>query len=154
MTTQETIEKLKNYDELEGKYNEALARIDEYERERADVLAKIAIAKKDIEKEGIIAGALNSAIDMLKPSAPNDNEIKIGDVVERNGELGLVVHVNKWASLMLCDELITLIPANYRDKDIVKIGIWEINQNIHITGKHYPILETLDELRGEHDETH
>lgn len=27
MTTQEAINKLKNYDELEGKYNEALARI-------------------------------------------------------------------------------------------------------------------------------
>ena len=36
MTTQEAIYKLENYDELEGKYNEALARIDEYERERAE----------------------------------------------------------------------------------------------------------------------
>lgn len=79
-------------------------------------------------------------------------KINIGDVVERNGEQGLVVHVNKWASLMLCDELIALIPAKDRGGDIVKIDIWEINQNIHITGKHYPILEMLDELRGENDE--
>lgn len=79
-------------------------------------------------------------------------KINIGDVVERNGELGLVVHVNKLASSMLCDELIALIPAKDRGEDIVKIDIWEINQNIHITGKHYPILEMLDELRGENDE--
>lgn len=92
MTTQEAINKLKNYDELEGKYNEALARIDEYERERAEVLAKIAITKEDIKKAGIISGALNSAINMLEPPTPED-EIKVGDIVKdkRDGEIGIYV---------------------------------------------------------------
>ena len=40
-------DKRKEIDELEGKYNEALARIDEHERERTEVLAKIAITKEE-----------------------------------------------------------------------------------------------------------
>lgn len=92
MTTQEAIEKLKNYDELEGKYNEALARIDEYEWERAEVLAQIVRAKEDIEKEGIISGALNSAINLLEPPASED-EIEVGDIVkdDRDGEIGMYI---------------------------------------------------------------
>lgn len=81
MTTQEAIEKLENYDELEGKYNEALARIDEYERERTEVLAKIAITKEEIKKAGMISKALNYAINMLEPPASED-EIKVGDIVK------------------------------------------------------------------------
>ena len=148
MTTQEAIEKLKNYDELEGKYNEALARIDEYERERTEVLEKIAITQKDIEKAGIISGALNSAINILESPAPNDDDLEAGDVIKdvRDGQIGIF--------LGKCSENeFSCLAYSQRDKSFseyvdYRFDCWQK------TGKHYPqIAEILAELRGENDES-
>lgn len=65
MTTQEVIEKLKNYDDLEGKYNEALARIDEYERERKEIADKALKALAEREQIGADHIALTEIADML-----------------------------------------------------------------------------------------
>ncbi len=148
MTTQEAIYKLENYDELEGKYNEALARIDEYERERAEVLVKIAITKKDIEKTGIISGALNSAIDMLKPPASED-EIKVGDIVQdkRDGETGIYVGMRQ------PNGKDRILAFRYDDNFFDAFLIAHTDNWIK-TGKSCPqIAEILAELRGENDES-
>jgi len=149
MTTQEAIYKLENYDELEGKYNEALARIDEYERERAEVLAKIAITKKDIEKTGIISGALNSAIDMLKPPASED-EIKVGDIVQdkRDGRMGIYVGWRRPNGKDL------ILVFRYDDEFFGAFLIVRTDNWIK-TGKSCPqIAEILSKVRGENDENH
>ena len=148
MTTQEAIYKLENYDELEGKYNEALARIDEYERERADVLAKIAITKEEIKKAGMISKALNFAINMLEPPALEDDDFEVGDIIKdmRDGQIGVFLGEssgNEFSCLIYSQRYKTF-SVNVECSD----DCWQK------TDKHYPqIAEILSKVRGENDES-
>lgn len=148
MTTQEAIEKLKNYDELEGKYNQALARIDEYERERKEIADTACKALANPEMYVYHTGLIAIANMLTTEPAPED-DIKVGDVVERNGKKGLVIYTYESVRFR---EMITVIPSiwgNYPETEI-----WEVDENVQKTGKHYPqTAEILAELRGENDES-
>lgn len=145
MTTQEAIYKLENYDELEGKYNEALARIDEYERERKEIADK---TNKALENPGVFTDrkALTEIADMLVTDPAPEDDIKVGDVVERNGKKGIVIYIFENS---VFGKMISVMPLFCPDSEA-----WEIDENVHKTGKHYPkTAEILAELRGENDES-
>jgi hypothetical protein len=157
MTTQEAIEKLRTYDELEGKYNEALARIDEYERERKEIADK---ANKALENPGVFTDrkALTEIADMLavKPTYSDDdlevgNVFKAGDVVERNGIKGIVYGIYDDGSLY--GNYLAVMPLVSSNDAMLLATIngllWEF-ETVQKTGKHYPqIAETLAAVRGE-----
>lgn len=148
MTTQEAIEKLRTYDELEGKYNEALARIDEYERERKEIADK---ANKALEIPWVFTDhkALTEIADMLTVSPTySDDDLEVGDIVknDRDGEIGMYIGkgpdgVNHVLTFRYNEEFCDTFPTYSTEH-------WKK------TGKHYPqIAEILAELRGENDES-
>lgn len=150
MTTQETIKKLENYDELEGKYNEALARIDEYERERKEIGDKALKALAEREQNGADHIALTEIADMLVASPTYiADDFEVGDVIKdvRDGQIGIFIGK--------CSESeFSCLAYSQRDKSFreyvdYKFDCWQK------TGKHYPqIAEILAEVRveGENDE--
>lgn len=148
MTTQEAIEKLRTYDELEGKYNEALARIDEYERERKEIADK---ANKALENPGVFTDrkALTEIADMLTVSPTySDDDLEVGDIVkdDRDGEIGMYIgkgpdgvnHVLTFRyNEEFCDTFLTYSTEHWKK-----------------TGEHCPqIAEILSKVRGENDES-
>lgn len=141
MTTQEAIKKLKNYDELEGKYNEALARIDEYERERKEIADK---TNKALENPGVFTDrkTLTEVFEMLTATPTYlDDEIKVGDVVERNGRKGIVIYIYEND---VFGKVISVFPLVCPASEV-----WEINENVQKTGQRYPqINEILANLSG------
>lgn len=148
MTTQEAIYKLENYDELEGKYNETLARIDEYERERKEIADK---TNKALENPGVFTDrkALTEIADMLtvKPTYLDDN-FEVGDIVkdDRDGEIGIYVGMGP-------DGFDYILVLRYYDQ-IFNARLIANTDNWIKTGKHCPqIAEILAEVRGENDES-
>lgn len=148
MTTQEAIYKLENYDELEGKYNEALVRIDEYERERKEIADK---TNKALENPGVFTDrkALTEIADMLtvKPTYLDD-DFEVGDVIKdlRDGQIGIFIgkcSENEFSCLAYSQR-----DESFREYVDYKFDCWQK------TGKHYPqIAEIFAELRGENDES-
>lgn len=153
MTTQEAIEKLKNYDELEGKYNEALVRIDEYERERKEIADK---ANKALENPGVFTDrkVLTEIADMLtvKPTY-SDDDFEVGDVIKdvRDGQKAVYLGTD-------VDDTYTIIFFS-PDREMFEIGTVGYLKYWSKTGKRYPqidialLTEILAELRGENDES-
>lgn len=150
MTPTEAIYKLENYDELEGKYNEALARIYEYERELKEIADK---ANKALENPGVFTDrkALTEIADMLTVSPTySDDDLEIGDIVkdDRDGEIGMYVgkgldgvnHVLTFRynyNEEFCDTFLTYSTEHWKK-----------------TGEHCPqIAEILSKVRGENDES-
>ena len=151
MTTQEAIYKLENYDELEGKYNEALARIDEYKRERKEIADKALKALAEREQSGADHIALTEIANMMvaNPAFSDDNlEVgKVGNIVKdkRNGEIGIYVGMGP-------DGFDYILVLHYDDQ-IFDARLIVSTDNWIKTGKYYPqIAEILAELRGENDE--
>lgn len=148
MTTQEAIEKLKNYDELEDKYNEALARIDEYERERKEIADK---TNKALENPEVFTDrkALTEIADMLtvKPTY-SDDDFEVGDVIKdvRDGQIG--IFIGKCSESEFSCLAYSQRDESFREYVDYKFDCWQK------TGKHYPqIAEIFAELRGEDDES-
>jgi hypothetical protein len=150
MTTQEAIYKLENYDELEGKYNEALARIDEYERERKEIADK---AIKAVENPGVFTDrkALTEIADMLTVKPTNsivkptysDDDFEVGDVIKdvRDGQKAIYIETDGDITY----NVILFDPDNkIFESEFLNMKYWQK------TGKHYPqIAEILAVVRGE-----
>lgn len=147
MTTQEAIYKLENYDELEGKYNEALLRIDEYERERKDIADK---AIKAVENPGVFTDrkALTEIADMLtvKPTYLDD-DLEVGDEIFyiHYGCVRKAIVIDKKIN-RLGEEIIEVFTeCSYGHQTFIKR-----DSDVQKTGKHYPqIAEILAAVRGE-----
>ena len=84
-----------------------------------------------------------------------EDEIKIGDVVERKGIKGIVFGICDDGSLY--GNYLEVMPL-VSSKDAMVMAImdgllWEI-ETVQKTGKHYPqIAEIFAELRGENDDS-
>lgn len=148
MTTQEAIEKLKNYDELEGKYNDALARIDEYERERKKIGDKALKALAEREQNGADHIALTEITNMLAANpAFSDDDLEVGDEIFYiyYGCVRKAIVINKKRN-RIGEEIIEIFTEcfyghqNFINRD----------SGVRKTGKHYPqMAEILAAVKGE-----
>lgn len=145
---QEAIEKLKNYDELEGKYNEALARIDEYERERKEIADKAnkALAERG-DQQACIVAILTEVKDItnmltVKPTYLDD-DLEVGDIVkdDRDGELGMYIGKGP-------DGVNHVLTFRY-DEEFCDTFLTYSTEHWKKTGEHCPqIAEILSKVRG------
>lgn len=147
MTTQEAIEKLRTYDELEGKYNEALARIDEYKRERKEIADKATKALTEREQVGADHIALTEIANMLVANPTfSDDDLEVGDEIFYTyyGCVRKAIVIDKKIN-RLGEEIIEVFTeCFYGHQNFIKRDPY-----VQKTGKHYPqIAEILAGVKG------